>query len=48
MKKGIGIQWHMRYAPKKYSIGAERVDNQVGSGDICGVWRVQLQRHQDA
>ena len=36
-----------RYTPEKYSIRAERVDDQVESCNVCEVWRVQLQRHQD-
>jgi len=37
MEKSTGVQWYVEYAPEKHSIRAERVDDQVGSGDVCGV-----------
>jgi len=42
MEKGTGIQWHMGNAPKKCNTGTERVDDQMGGCDVCGMWRVQL------
>jgi len=47
IEKGTGTQWCMENAPKKYNTGAERVDDQMGGCDICGVWRMQLQRYQN-
>ena len=47
MEKGTGIQWYMGNAPKKCNTRVERVDDQMGGCDVCGVWRVQLQRYQD-
>jgi len=37
MEKGAGTLWCTGNAPKKCNTGAERVDDQMGGHDICGV-----------
>ena len=39
MEKGIGIQQHMGYAPKKCSTGRKGLEDEVESSNICRVQR---------
>lgn len=42
MEKSIGTLQHTGHTPKRHSARKERMEDTVGSSDICGVLRVQL------
>jgi len=38
IEKGTEVQWYIGHTPKRCSIRRERLEDEVGGGDICGVW----------
>jgi len=37
MGKGAEIQWYVEYALEKYNTGRERIEYEMGGGNICKV-----------
>ena len=47
MEKRAEVLQQEGYAPKGYNSRKIRIENKMEGSNICGVWGVQVQRHQN-